>query len=164
MYSVNLIVDADILDAIAEGVRKTPGLMNTAMKRQLGRVRRPFLQELMFEPPILTPANYPLRWKSARQRKFVMAKLRREGNLPYQRTHGMVNSWEVVFAINNDGGSFIASNDDPSQIYVTGDWMQPMHIDNGWMPVAPVIVKYEMMLNDQLIEIWYTVVSDSAGI
>lgn len=39
--------------------------------------------------------GYPLTWRSPKQRRFVMAKLRREGNLPYQRTHGLARGWKV---------------------------------------------------------------------
>jgi hypothetical protein len=42
------------------------------------------------------PIEYPVRWDSIRQKRFVIAKLRREGNLPYQRTHRSRLSWQAT--------------------------------------------------------------------
>lgn len=41
------------------------------------------------------PVTYPIQWDSDKQRMFVMAKLRRENNLPYKRTGAYVNGWKV---------------------------------------------------------------------
>jgi hypothetical protein len=39
--------------------------------------------------------KYPIKWDSDKQRRFVMAKLREEDNLPYKRTQDYVNGWVV---------------------------------------------------------------------
>lgn len=41
------------------------------------------------------PIRYPVNWDSERQRVFVIAKLRRENNLPYKRTHATRLSLQV---------------------------------------------------------------------
>lgn len=41
------------------------------------------------------PVEYPVQWDSEKQRKFVMAKLRRENNLPYRRTGAYERSYIV---------------------------------------------------------------------
>ena len=80
--------------------------------------------------------NYPLRWKSDKQRKYVMARLRKEDNLPYQRTNKLVEMWDYSrkgqyqATIFNDAkdpltGRFYAP-------FVISTWQQPFHADTGW--------------------------------
>lgn len=40
------------------------------------------------------PIRYPVQWDSERQKRFVIAKLRRENNLPYARSHRYRLSWQ----------------------------------------------------------------------
>lgn len=160
MIAVQLQVDTDILDQIADTVRQSPGLMNTAAARYLGRRKSDLLRALRTEPGA---PSYPLRWKSARQRRYVMAKLRREGNLPYRRTHALATNWDVVLRLDNDGGTFTVENDTPYARYVQGDDAQPFHMDTGWPQVTDYAADYEAILNDGLIEVWYTVSDPFAG-
>jgi len=62
----------------------------------LGRVRKRALRELRRAPRPNNTSDYPLVWRSERQRHYVMAKLRREDNLPYQRTGRLTRSWMVI--------------------------------------------------------------------
>lgn len=39
------------------------------------------------------PPTYPIHLDSDRQQRFVMAKLRRENNLPYRRTDAYIHGW-----------------------------------------------------------------------
>lgn len=163
MYRAEFQVAEDILGAWAEGARAAPGLMKTASRRNLSRFKSRVLLRLRDEPPKLTRANYPLRWKSARQRRYVMMKLRQENNLPYQRTHTLSEAWDVVLELTSEGGTFYAVNDTPYVQYVVGDYQQPFHIDNGWQPAAQQIVAAEEELSELLIETWYTVVDGFVG-
>lgn len=156
--------DTDILDAIAEQAQRTPALMNKAMRRVYVRRRRDLLEKLQEEPPPVTPADYPLRWKSERQRRYVMAKLRREGNLPYRRTHAVSQGWEVSIEETDRGLTLYAENTTPHSIFVMGDYQQPMFIDIGWNVAAEIFVEEEEQLNDELIEVWYTISDPKAGI
>ncbi len=78
--------------------------------------------------------KYPLRWASAKQRAYVMAKLRRENNLPYKRTGALAAAWRLEMVVDN--GAFDiqvqAVNPTPYEKYVTGDYQQGFHIDTGW--------------------------------
>lgn len=42
------------------------------------------------------PVQYPIQWDSEKQKRAVIAKLAREGNLPYRRTQRYVRGWKVV--------------------------------------------------------------------
>lgn len=102
-----------------------------------------------------TPAGspkYPLRWKSQKQRKYVMAKLRKANNIPYRRTGRFENAWsgsvtpkQIVIAhtARGDKGQFTAP-------FIIGDKQQPFHKDTGWTKrtvkiereiIAPIMVE-----------------------
>jgi hypothetical protein len=111
--------------------------------------------------------KYPIRWTSERQRKFVMAKLRREGNLPYRRTGKLVAQWAVdvdIDQITRRERFFIAllnflakvtaataptppasdvivriANPSPVEQYVTGIHQQGFHKDTGWYQSGVVL-------------------------
>lgn len=161
MIRVTATVPVDILDAIDDQMAKTPGIMQTAWKRALGQIRSQILSELSREPD---KPRYPLRWKSPRQRRAVMAKLRREGNLPYQRTHRLARGWQVDFRDVADGGIMQVYNNVPYADFVQGDSAQPMHLDTGWIQAAPVITKWEDVAADRLISTWFVVSDPFAGI
>lgn len=161
MISVSVTVPVDVLDAIADAAQQSPKLMETAFKRQISRLKRQVLDELADEPG---KPKYPLRWKSARQRRFVMAKLRRENNLPYQRKHQLAKGWRVTDDVLSEGGLFAVENATPYARFVQGDDAQPFHLDTGWTQVGEVVSKYREIAEERLIQTWFTVADPSAGI
>ena len=161
MIRLGVLVPTDILEAISDQIGRTPRLMQTAYKRQLSRLRSQILADLRQEPG---KPRYPLRWKSERQRRFVMAKLSREGNLPYQRTHRLSKGWDIVFTDTADGGVMSAFNETPYARFVQGDDAQPFHLDTNWIQAADVIVKWEDVAADRLITTWFVVSDPFAGV
>lgn len=91
--------------------------------------------------------GYPLTWRSPKQRRFVMAKLRREGNLPYQRTHGLARGWRVnvIYAPSNNVEitDITITNSAPYADFVVGPpgIKQPMF--PHWKEANRVIGQYE---------------------
>jgi hypothetical protein len=115
-YRNELIIDTDIFDAIADGAKKMPTLMNTAVqKRLLPRIRKRVLVRLQTEPP---SAKHPIEWTSEKQRRFVMAKLKRENNLPYNRSGDLVKKWTVVLVTTGDLTEIVAENQSAIGKYV----------------------------------------------
>lgn len=51
------------------------------------------------------PPDYPIKWASDAQRKYVMALLRATGNIPYQRTGLTASHWAAT--IDTSGAAFI---------------------------------------------------------
>ena len=51
--------------------------------------------------------TYPLDWQSDKQRRYVMAKLRRENNLPYRRTGEHTRAWEFVYKADANGAGVL---------------------------------------------------------
>jgi len=77
----------------------------------LGRVQRKMSKEG-------SPISYPVKWDSEKQRRFVMAKLRLEDNLPYQRTGDYVNNWSIQPTENGLGN--VLKNSTPGALYISG--------------------------------------------
>lgn len=161
-YSQELIIDNDIFDAIADGAKKLPTLMNTAVqKRALPKIRRRVLARLRTMPP---PAKHPIQWTSERQRKFVMAKLRRENNLPYRRTGALVKNWKVIIVLKPDRADIVAENDSSVGRYVFGEQQQRFHRNTGWYRADDVLIEESLYAENLLIETWFTVTDESAGV
>ncbi len=76
----------DLLDDLQALAQKAPELLIPATAQVAQYVQQQIISDLRAEPG---PPRYPIRWKSERQRRYVMAKLRRENNLPYRRTHAL---------------------------------------------------------------------------
>lgn len=76
--------------------------------------------------------TYPLKWRSQKQRRYVMAKLRREGNLPYQRSHNLARGWKVEVIYNPRSNveitDIVIYNAVPYAKFVVGspEYKQPM--------------------------------------
>jgi hypothetical protein len=87
-----LTLNASPLDATEQFVRDLPKVVQTVGKPVLDKLRDPMLAALKFYPP---PPNYAygkFPWKSERQRRFVMAKLRGQ---KYTRTFELRKAWRV---------------------------------------------------------------------
>jgi hypothetical protein len=148
-----ITVDTDILDAISEQAQRTPGLMATAFQRQAQRLRSVALSRLHVEPgkPV-----YPIQWTSEKQRRFVMAKLRRDGNLPYQRTGALVNAWQVDYNTADYEGFLRVFNPSDVEQYVTGIRQQKFHSNTGWYRSQDILTELMVEAEDRLIETWLT--------
>jgi hypothetical protein len=84
------------------------------IERRLDRVLRQYI------PP---RPDYPIRWTSERQRRFVLAKLRRENNLPYKR-RGIQRLWVITITERDGIYTVSARNPANSAIYVYGHRQQ----------------------------------------
>jgi len=161
-FYAEIIVPTDVFDAIADQAQKTPKLMQTAVNRATSRLRTRILKELRTVPP---PPKYPLRWKSKRQERYVKWKLRKEGNLPYQRSGELPAGWKVEHIPQGDNGGLLSvSNDVPYAQFVSGDWSQPYHLDSGWVQAANVVSGFRVEAENILIETWGTVALDFGGV
>ncbi len=156
MIRVRTVTDFDVLDAVRETAKQAPA----RMRRKLDAIARgPRAQRLIIrlssEPG---RPRYPLRWKSAKQRRYVMAKLREAGNLPYERSHAISRGWVFLLdSIQEGQGSFIAQNPARGVEYVQGDYAQMMHIDTGWPQAAPIIQEFAAGFESDVIDAWYEV-------
>lgn len=148
-------LDLDVLDATRETALQAPA----RMRRELGSIARgPIAQQIIAklskEPP---PPKRPIDWTSDRQRRFVMAKLRRENNIPYKRTHRQAQGWRVVLEDiqGGDGGVISVENSTPYADFVQGERQQ--RFLSQW-PLARIVIRDEEdELQDATINAWYRV-------
>lgn len=87
------------------------------------------------------PVAYPIQWKTRAQQIAVIAKLRAEGNLPYQRTNELRDAWTVE-AQSGDAAfpaQISISNSDEKYRWVEGFNQQPFHQNTGWLVGADVM-------------------------
>lgn len=153
----DITIDRDILDAVLDNAKTAPGRFNRQYQVFLGRLQTNVLTRLRQEPG---QPKYPIRWTSERQRKYVMAKLRRMGQIPYQRTGGFVAAWQTSFTATQDGGLFSVTNTAktdkglPLEPFVTGDRQQGFHRDTGWYQSQDILADALVEAEDAAIQLW----------
>lgn len=152
VISVTVTTDRDVLSAIAEQAKNS----RREMRRRVQKLAFGDLSSELIRTLAKVPGRprYPLRWTSDRQRRYVMKKLRDEGNLPYQRTGKLNRGWRVVIVSALDLEIAVENEMNYSE-FVQGNWQQTMHFDTGWTQIAPIIVEFEERYQDALIEQWY---------
>ena len=112
------------------------------MSRTIVRLKPPrvFIGQLDLTPALLflgyklrdTVNVYPpknqrtrVRWKSERQRRYVLAK----GRLPYRRTGWLAKQW---FVTPTSSAQVVVRNKARYAAFVVGKAQQPFHKDRGW--------------------------------
>lgn len=161
MIRVKATTPIPLFEQVGDNITRAPAIFNTAWARQQGRIRSYAKQTLKVKPG---KPKYPIKWTSPRQRRFVMAKLRREGNLPYKRTDAMINAWDVSFTATIDGGSLTLFNPSESAEFVVGDEQQGFHAETGWYRVDDVQKRISDFAATTLVQTWVTAVDPFAGV
>lgn len=155
--------DQDINDLILKHMNKVPGLTRGFVTKLVNARRRLILERLQTEPG---PPQYPIRWKSERQRRYVMWLLRALGNLPYVRTHALSQAWvvRVLFNQKDRGGTVEIANPSDVAQFVYGPHQQPYHIDTGWENYRDVAADEANALEEDLASAYITLSDPYAGI
>jgi hypothetical protein len=165
--SLRIQADTDVLEALEEAIEKAPRTVNVVInQRILGDL---YQRILTLVGPYPGSPRYPIRWKSERQRRYVMAKLRREGNLPYRRSNRLQQSWEVEAKGLPDGVEITATNtaqDSEGTFYaqyVVFEDQQPFHADTGWPRADFIGEQLADELADELIDLYFEVIDQPPG-
>lgn len=158
MISAELILDADVLDAVKTGLQNAPKTMATLVNRSLlPTISRRALEVLQTPPGKVV---YPIAWTSERQRRAFFATDGFGAGIPYRRTGALPAAWRVTFTpISDDGGAIMAENASPYAPFVIGNWQQRFHRNTGWYVSDDKIVELSEYANDALIDGWYSVAS-----
>jgi hypothetical protein len=123
--------------------------------------RLPHLRQRLAQAPA-RPA-YPIQWTSERQRRYVMALLRANDNLPYRRTERLERGWQSVIRPEAFGASITTFNAMPYAKFVQGGLNVPVgssafppqqrfHRISGWRPAQPIIVEAMTTIRDDVVE------------
>jgi hypothetical protein len=145
-------VDLRALTTTVAVVQTAPRRLRDALPDAMrAAVSVPMVAEISTEPAEWKGKR---RWKSERQRIFVITMLRKAGNLPYKRTHALAKGWRVLFSLAEAGGEMALANPSPVMRFVAGSDAQPMHIQSGWPQLAPTVAKYQPIAVRVLVETW----------
>lgn len=141
MIKLRVTVDAGVIQAVRKLAKKMPTKMEQEFKAISDEVQAGLLNELRAMQP--GRPKYPIQWTSEKQRRYVMWKLRKAGNLPYRRTGALMKAWRSRRYTTKSGGFLTVTNDVSIAPYVIGDaaypgWQQFFHIQTGW-PIAKQI-------------------------
>lgn len=155
MFNIEVQIEGNGLDGFGNApfrvIAKTQAVTASTLK--------PKYLRLVIAGPGKYPGSpkYPLRWKSARQRRYVMAKLRREGNLPYQRTGQFQDAWDFSLFGFDGGFEAIIGNTaktdrgEPLATFIVGQHQQPFHADTGWPDANPQLDAIGQQLADDIV-------------
>lgn len=154
MIGAVLVVDDVALVATTEDAVTAGRRYAAAFPRAMRPVGEKAVERLATEPG---KPRYPLRWKSERQRRYVMAKLRREDNLPYERTHALAEGWRHEAEADERGGRLEVANDSDVARFVQGDDAQPYHLDTGWEQADDVAAELRDEAFFAAADLWYDV-------
>lgn len=154
MIRVDVTVDDVAIRQKEDALVKAPGLMKTAYKRNIGRLRGRVLGRLKVNPG---KPHYPIRWKSEKQRRAFFASDGFGGGIPSTRTGKLLASYDVVVIDTNGGGVLSITNSDPKARFVVGDDVQPFHIDTGYVQIADAATDAREEAIVILRETWFTV-------
>jgi hypothetical protein len=148
VFTAQVAISTQWMDEIHQAVDFIPQAIDAYARREL----RPFASQwvdrtLRREPG---PPRYPLQWESERQRRFVMAKLRRENNLPYQRTHAYVAGWHVIGDYTGGLTSITVEHLWAAAQYVGGRRQQRFHRHTGWPNAADELQLLSLAMDERI--------------
>lgn len=156
MITASIKVDTKLLQELRETIADAPKNLRPVFEQNSRRVREQIETE-MRKPA--GPPDYPIRWKSERQRKAFFASNGFGRGIPTRRTGTYIQGWKVIFRGLNvsDGVVIELVNPVSYSDYVGGGNAQPFHIDR-WPQAVDVVVKYEEELFSTLVVSWFAVV------
>lgn len=150
MYTSSVTVSNDyLIAAYQELLRHSPAIVLRAVNRTVNRNADDLSRYLRRYPGA---PRYPLVWTSERQRRYVLAKLRRENNLPYRRTGRLAAGYKVIVVYTPATITMIeVRHDSPvPHVYVKGLKQQKMHTYTGWDRDSETIEFYSELMADEV--------------
>lgn len=161
MIRTTATADTSPIDNLIDFLGNQDEFVAAIGQRVFDRHAPDLLSELQREPG---KPKYPLQWTSEKQRKFVMAMLRKEDNLPYERTHKLSQGWIVKPNISGGVFSILVENPAPQAKFVYGSlaknvdaaarFQQRFHQDTGWRKVSPMVTLFVKAMLEDFREEW----------
>ena len=152
----------DIIEALSNAPRKFQQAASTRIRELVERR----IQPLKNEPP---QSPLPFVWsrdkrKQLRAARYWFARLRREGKLGngggrYDRTHGLVDGWNVDVSQFRNSLLIAVSNPAARAVEYTQSLNQvPSHAASGWQQYEQILLQTEVEAEDLLVDIWFSLV------
>ena len=166
MPAIEFTFDFDeiVFEALEDALERAPKTIQATVDGPImTRLNDTLLTQLRTAPG---PPRYPLKWRSEKQRRFVMAKLRRENNLPYKRkSPGLVDGWELETAFEVDSGGISLIHPWDGIRFVVGplgsDVRQPMF--PHWFDADALLESAAGDAEDILVQSWFAILDTPIG-
>lgn len=158
MIRVQVTVPKDVLRAIRGTAARAPRTMLAIYRKRMEPVNRRYIGRLKHTPG---SPQYPIRWKSERQRRAFFATNGFGRGIPSQRTGKVSDGWRVRQSSHPFQGTTTVSNDVPYAVFVYGsisapnNWQQPFHQDTGWPNATEIVVEWSEVAEDTAIAAWF---------
>jgi hypothetical protein len=163
MYWVELSYDRNYLATMRDFITRAPVLFRARIERNVLPQVKDLADRMLVEPG---PVVCPIEWTSERQRRYVLGYVLErdaEGHIiPYQRTHELIEGWEVVLQLAGDSFAVALTNPFSYTVFVMGKWQQRFHANTGWASALDAAQVMSLETNDLLITAWSFMVRDWA--
>lgn len=157
MVSFTLQFDRKVFDEFSKQIAAAPTTMNIYAATTIRKEVENYVVRNLVNVVIPKP-SYPLTWRSPKQRRYVMAKLRKEGNLPYRRKGDFQKRWKVT-AIRDRSGSLVSvSNDSDITEFIAGSSADRQPMFPHWYHYEDILLKAEDLATDMAINGWFDIV------
>jgi hypothetical protein len=161
MIKYTIKLDTRAFDLLERQIKTARKKLISFVNGELSTRLQKRVNETLGTPPAEnSQGDYPLKWKSEKQRRFVMAKLRENGNIPYRRTGALTRNWLVGVESSKDSLAITVDNDSPVIDYVasSGDLRQPMF--PRWYEYEPILEGLADDIINDVTQYWQTILED----
>jgi hypothetical protein len=169
--------DTAVFDALDDALERAPRTMQRVIEGPVRqRLETKLLAQLRTAPG---PPPRPIRWGSVRQRRAVMAKLRRQAiargetppitgaKLAYRRTGLLANSWDIEFSVQGADMALELTNDASyAPFVVDGPILKPggkQPMFPNWYDVNQLVAQARGEAEDDIVDAWFAVL-DTPGV
>ena len=151
---------AYILDAWSDAIQQSP---KTARVFIVGTVKASienWIDALIIPAMYPNPVKLPFKFKTPKSQRYYfgfVAKRDSDGNvLPYERTGGLVEDWEVL--VGNAPLQLTIFHPGIADRFVIGVDQQPGHINTGHPRVDIIIIEIYELATDMIIDGWFSII------
>lgn len=151
MVRFSIDTDFSALERISRDLDALPEQIQRAVERTT-QTAQPIRDQVARYPG---PVKYPIEWTSERQRRAFFATNGFGSGIPYQRTGGLGQAWQLTSVRSANGATLILGNRNPAAKYVYGFFGQPkpqqgFHVNTGWKTVSAESVRIRSLLYEEL--------------
>lgn len=156
MSTYTLQYDKDVFTELQKQIAAAPTTMNIYATTVIRKEVEAFVVRELVNARI-PPPTYPLRWKSPKQRRYVMAKLRKEGNLPYRRSGAFQRGWKTTASRARDSSILAVSNDSEITEFLAGSSSDRQPMFPHWYHYEEALLKAEALGTNLAINAWFSI-------
>lgn len=163
--SVTIDIDTDLVKLLIEDLKSKPRKFRRLYRQRIEALANTTITELRQTP---AKPSYPIRWKTAKQRRAFFATKGFGRGIPTRRTGALGRGWKFVAITDFNEGLFEVFNDATTRDYFSGQIVfyeqfvqgvnqQPFHADTGWVRSQDVLADTLVQAEDLIVDTWLEV-------